>query len=401
MNLPDRRERRNIAVFLLFSAVYGVAANICAEGYIQARLLSLGFGTGGIRDYGIAVQAGSIAAYLLFARLCRGPAGMKKINAAASLCMGVFPAVLAGAGKIPSLAALQIVILCAAALHGFLTAARATAEFTIAPQLFARGRYGSVSGKASVIGGVIPVCISLGAGFLLGRESGGVYAFLFGVCGAAFALAALFACLYRLGEAPGETPRRVSPREFARTVTAPRYLKLLLPHLLRGVGMAGMYYIIPAALGNIGLSKREEPFLIVIPVAATIAGSFLFMLLSKKANTGAVTFASALACSLLMPLLVVLTGKAAFLSLYFMFFVCNMITQLSIPTGVLRSTPDSGLSLISSMRMLLTSAANSLFIFVFGLWLDISAPVYIMLVSGAVFALCGWLYKKQFSDRLQ
>jgi hypothetical protein len=259
-----------------------------------------------------------------------------------------------------------------------------------------------VSGKASVIGGVIPVCISLGAGFLPGRESGGVYTFLFAVCAAAFALAAACAMLYeRDGARRAEAPARVSWSGVAKTVASPHYLKVLLPHLLRGVGMAGMYYIIPAALGNIGLSKREEPFLIVIPVAATIAGSFLFMLLSKRANTGAVTFASALACSLLMPLLVVLTGKAAFLSLYFIFFVCNMITQLSIPTGVLRSTPDSGLSLISSMRMLLTSAANSLFIFVFGLCLNISAPVYIMLASGAVFALCGCLYKKQFSDRLQ
>jgi len=53
------------------------------------------------------------------------------------------------------------------------------------------------------------------------------------------------------------------------------------------------------------------------------------------------------------------------------------------------------------MRMLLTSAASSLFIFVFGLCLDTYAPVLVMLASGAVFALCGCLYKKQFSDSLQ
>jgi len=398
MSLPDRRERSNTAVYLLFAAVYGVAVNICAEGYIQARLLGLGFGTGGIRDYGIAVQAGSLAAYLLFTRLRCGPAGMKKINAAAALCMGMFPAALAAAGKLKPLAALQIVILCAAALHGFLTAARATAEYTMAPHLFARSRYGSVAGKASVIGGVIPVCISLGAGFLLKQAE--VYAFLFGVCAAAFGAAALVACLYRLSEAPGETPPRVSLGALARTVTAPRYLKVLLPHLLRGVGMAGIYYIVPCALENIRLSKSEEPFLIVLPVAATVAGSFLYMLLDKKMRSGAITFASVLACSLLMPLLVVLHGKAAFLCLYFLFFICNIVSQLSIPTGVLCSTPDAELSLISALRMLLTSAASSLFIFLFGLCLQAIAPVYVLLFSSAVFALCGGLYRKQFGVRL-
>ena len=401
MNVPNRRERRNIGVFLLFSAMYGVATNICAEGYVQAYLLRLGFDTGGIRNYGIAVQAASIAAYLLFTRL---PAqkGMQKINAAAALCMGIFPAVLAVAGKLPSFAVLYIIILCAAALHGFLTAARSVAEYNITPYLFARSLYGSVTGKALMIGGVIPVCISLGAGFLLGRESAGVYTFLFGVCAAAFGISAVFALLYRMGGGePGEVPPHASLADVVRTASCARYVKLLLPHFLRGVGMAGMYYIIPSALNNISLAKNEEPFLIVIPVAATVAGSFLYMLLDKKMRSGAIAFSSVLACSLLMPLLVLLNQKYVFLSIYFVFFLFNIISQLSIPTGVLRSTPNSWLSLISSMRLLLMSAANSLFIFIFGLCLKFAPPVYVMLLSGTVFALCGCLYKKQFSDRLQ
>lgn len=344
LSLPDKREHRNITIYLLFSAMYGVAVNL--RGGLHTGLPALA----GLRHErhpqlrhrragGVHRGVPAVCAALLRA------GGHEKNQRRSGFVHGIFPAALAGARawKFPSLAALQIVILCAAALHGFLTAARATAEFTITPRPFARGRYGSVAGKASVIGGVIPVCISLGAGFLLGQESSGTYPFLFGLCAAAFALAALFACLYRLGEAPGETMQHVPLRVLAKTVAAPGYLKVLMPHFLRGIGMAGMYYIVPSALKNVSLSKSEETFLIVIPVAATVAGSFLFMLLSKQANTGAVTFASALACSLLMPPLVLLTGKAAFLSLYFVFFVCNMITQLSIPTGVLRSHWTAGL----------------------------------------------------------
>jgi len=397
MDMPNKRERRNIAVYLLFSAMYGIAVNICAEGYIQACLLRLGFGTQGIRNYGIAVQAFSLAAYLLFARPRATQKGLRGINAAAALCMGVLPAALAAAGSIPPSGAVYGIVLCAAALYGFFTAARAVTEFNMAPYLFTRSLYGSVTGKASVLGGIIPIGISLGAGFLLQRES---YTFLFLVCAAAFALAALFALLYRLDGSPGQAPPYVSWAGAIKAAVSARYRVRLLPHLLRGVGMAGMYYIVPSALKNISLSKSEEPLLIAIPIAATIAGSFAYVLLQKKMGSGAITFASMLICSLLMPPLALLAGKYVFFVLYFIFFIFNMISQLSIPTGVLRSTPDSELPLISSMRLLLMSAAVSLFIFLFGLSLQYAAPVWIMLFSGAVFTFCGFLYRKQFDDRL-
>jgi len=395
----DNRERRNIAIFLLFSAVFGAATNICAEGYIQAYLIGLGFGTQGIRNYGIAVQAASIAAYLLSARRPSGIKELKAIYAGAVLCAGIFPAALAAAGRGMPSAALHATVLGAAALYGFLTAIRAATEFNMAPRLFARRLYGSVTGKASVIGGLVPVGISLGAGLLLRRERAGTYQFLFWVSAAAFLASALFVLLYRL-EGDAQAPARVSWPDVLRSAVSPRYAARLLPHLLRGVGMAGMYYIVPSALKNISLSEGESTLLIVIPVLSTIAGSFLYMLLSRRAKSGAITFFSVLACSLLMPPLSILSNKALFFILYLLFFVSNIVSQLSIPTGVLRSTPDGELAFISPMRLLLMSAASSLFIFLFGLCLQAVPPVYIMLLSGAVFAACGAIYKNQFDDHL-
>jgi len=397
MPIADKRQRRNAAVYLLFSAMYGVGVNICAEGYVQACLLRLGFDTQGIRNYGIAVQACSLLAYLLMTRSRAAQTGLRRINAAAALCLGVLPAALTIAGRVSSFSVIYAVVLCAAALYGFFTAVRAVAEYNMVPYLFDRSLYGPVTGRASVIGGVLPVCISLGAGLLGGRESG---ALLFPVCMAAFALAALFALLYRLDGGPGQAPPRVTWAGVAKTAASARYRARLLPHLLRGVGMAGMYYIIPSALKNIGLSKSEEAFLIAIPVAATVAGSFLYVLLHKRLGSGSITLASALVCAMLMPVLVALRGKYLFLALYFVFFLFNMVSQLSIPTGVLRSTPNEELTLVSSMRMLLMSAACSLFIFVFGLALQYAAPVWVMVFAGAVFSACGVMFSRQFDDRL-
>ena len=61
--IPDKRERNNITVFLLFTVISGIAANILSEGYIQTYLITLGFDTEGIKNYGITIQTVSIVHY--------------------------------------------------------------------------------------------------------------------------------------------------------------------------------------------------------------------------------------------------------------------------------------------------------------------------------------------------
>jgi hypothetical protein len=348
------------------------------------------------------MQAVSIAAYMIFTRMPPVNMGvLKRIYAAAVLCGGIFPAVLASAGYIRSFPTLYASIIAAAALSAFLASFRAVAEFNMTPRLFSRSLYGATSGKAAVIGGALTICISAYAGFAIRQDSADSYAFLFRVPLAALLISAVFVLLYKFdsGEA-AEPPLQISYLEVIKKAASARYLIKLSPHFLRGVGMAGMYYIIPSALENISLSDGERSFLIVISVASTMTGSFLFMFLTDKVSSGTTAFLSILACSVLMPFLVVCTDKYLFFWLYFIFFICNIITQISIPTGVLRSTPDDELSLITSMRLMLMSVAASLFIFIFGVLLKHISPVYIMIFSSMVFTFCGFLYERQFDDRL-
>jgi len=398
----SRRERRNIAVYLLFSAMYGVATNICSEGYIQSYLLHLGFGTGGVRNYGIVAQLFPVAAYLIYTRLPLTKERMKKIYTTVIFIMCVFPATLAAAGYIRSFRLATVLVLSTAALYGFLNATRSVTEYNMTPYLFRRRLYANASSLASIVGGVIPVCVSLLTGFLMNRGGSGTYTLLFSISPAAFFIAALITFAYRLDSAePGQAPPLVSYAGVLKRLASKSMLKRLAPHFLRGVGMAGIYYIVPSALKNIRLGDSGETLLIVIPIAATIAGSSIFMLISKKAGSGAVSLVSTAACSLLMPVLVLLTDKRAFFPLYLLFYIFNFMSQLSIPTGVLRSTPNEDLPLISSMRLLIMSGASSIFIFIFGSLPQAVAPVYIMIFAGAAFTLCGVVFRRLFSDHLK
>jgi len=401
MKTADKRERGNIIVYLLFGVISGISSNIMAEGYVQAYFVKLGFDTGNIRNYGITVQIISIFAYLIFSRLPPVTKKLQKVYALAVLLSGIFPAVLLAAGYIPSFAAAYAAVLAAAVLCGFINSFRGVADFNMLPHLFPRSLYGSVVSKSMVIGGIATVIISGSASLLFGYGGSRIYIFLFSVPVLALAASAFLALLYKFEPVgPEKTPKGVSYSELVKKVASPRYIKILAPHFLRGAALAGMYYIVPSVLKNIGLSESEKSYFIAVSVASAITGSFIFTRLAAKMKSGVITLISVIGCSAVMPVLVVCSDKYAFFALYFFFMVSNIISQMSIPTGVLRSTPDGELSFITSMRFVLMGTASALFIFIFGVLLKYIDSVYIMLFSGSFFVLCGVFCKFLFDDRL-
>ncbi|MCL1794971.1 MAG: MFS transporter [Oscillospiraceae bacterium] len=398
---PEKREQKNLAAFVAITVISGIAANILSEGYIQAYLIKLGFGTQAIRNYGATIQTVSIFAYIISSRLPPMKRGLKKIYAATILLACIFPLALAAAGFVPQFAAVYMATL-AAASYSFLGSFRAVAEFSMMPHLFSRSLYGSAVSRAMAIGGLATVCISVFAGFLSRHDDGpGTYILLFGVSVAMLLASAVLVRSYKFEEGGAESPPERAPyRDLIRKIASAKYSRALSPHFLRGVAIAGIYYIVPSALGNIGLSDSEKSYFIVVSVVSTMVGSFLFMRLCKKIKSGAATFVSTLVCAALMPLLAVCENKYFFFALYFVFLTFSVVSSISIPTGVLRSTPDDELLLITSMRFVSMSLSSALFIFIFGIMLQCIAPVYIMLFSGAVFVLCGLLCKRLFDDRL-
>ena len=397
---PDKRERKNITIFLMFTVALGIAGNICSGGYTTTYLIKLGFDIEGIRNCGIIEQTVSIFAYLIFTRLPAVKKGLKNIYAATVLLAGMSPVVYIAAAYIPSFTVIYIIILSLTALNTILGSFKTVAEFSMLPHLFPRSLYGTVTGKAMVAGGVISIGISVGVDFLLKNDASSGYTFRFAVSALISAVSAFLVLLYKLDGGGNDTPPPcIAYSDIIKKIVSARYIKIMLPHFLRGVAVAGIYYIIPVSLENINLSNNEKSYLIIISVVSTITGSFLFMRLNNKIKSGMITFVSIFACSVIMPLVVICINKYIFFILLFVFGIFNIVSSTSIPNGVLRSTTDDELPVITSIRFVLMSVVSALFIFIFGILLKYIAPVYIMLFSGIIFIICGFLYKKQFDDR--
>jgi len=399
-HISDKRERKNINLFLLLTALCSIASGICSEGYIQSYLIKLGFDTIGIRNYGFAEQTTAVATYILLARMSFMGKGLKNIYIVILLGSGILPLAFATAGLVTTFTVLYILILIAAMSRGFFTAFQSVTEYCMAPRLFSRNLYGTAVSKSAMIGGIITICISLYTGFLLEQRGDVVYHYLFCVPVAAYIISAFWASSYELsGETTGESP----PAKYSviiKTVTSSRYMKKLLPHLLRGVATGGMYYLVPSILQKISFSDSERTYFIVVSVTAAVIGNFLFMLINKKMKSGVLSLASTVSGALFMVLAVICADKFLFLLLYMMFFISNTVMQTSVPVGVLRSTPDDELSLISSMRLLGMGLTYSLSIFVYGTLLKYVSPVYIIVFSAGMYVFCGILFKRQFIDRL-
>ena len=81
--------------------------------------------------------------------------------------------------------------------------------------------------------------------------------------------------------------------------------------------------------------------------------------------------------------------------------IALVITQYSIPYGVLRSTKNEDLALISASRMFIHNVAAALFIFLFGIIMNRVSPVLVMACGAAAGLAAGVLYMAQFHDELR
>ena len=176
---------------------------------------------------------------------------------------------------------------------------------------------------------------------------------------------------------------------------------ILLPHLLRGIASGGFYYFVAVSMQRVTLSASGSSLIVTIGVIGSMMGSLAFMLLEKKLRTGTITLIGNLTAGVCAVLTAFNQSPVLFFALYFSYMLFNIMSGYAIPAGVVYSVPAEELPFISSMRMLMMSVGSMVCIQLFSLMLT-SCPAWtVMVISAAIYAAAGVIFRIQYTDALK
>ncbi len=394
---------RNKYLYFLMIAISTIAGAFCSEGYFQTYLVKLGASSSDIGLFGFFSQLAMLVSYMLLTTISPYQKGIMLRYSISTVALAVLPFGfwLSGIFYGNMYVALAIALI-AIVTHAAVSSYKSTVEFSIVPFLFPRKSFGFLSSASAVVGGIV----TAGFAFFLGNTSsetpfpgGYMRLFLIATLGSLVSASLTFFFSMKKPDKPEDAPQ-ISYKDVLKRIVTAKYIKLLIPHFLRGIGMAGLYFFMPVALLNINLSDREQTMIVFVSVLAGMCGNLIFMSLASRIRSGVLTLLSNIICAVSLIIIGFNRSNLLFFIIFGVYTCFNIISQISIPTGVLRSTPDEDLPLISSLRMLIVSATSSVCILLFGLLLGFVSPFVVIMIGAAAFIVCGFLFFRRFTDNL-
>ncbi|MHC1694870.1 MAG: hypothetical protein AB9835_06305 [Eubacteriales bacterium] len=402
--LLDSSRKHNSVTYTSMVLIMTIGMTFCMDGYIQSYLLKLGIGTQGVGLYGFVIQITALVTYLAASTIAVNAEKFMSRYIKSAFGISLLPVGLIISIQFKNfLPAVLPVIFIAGSIQSACISYKSTAEYCLIPYIIKRKDYVKLYSGAAIAGGVVSAIITYLFDNTKTAESfPGGYMRLFSLSAVFIVLGGVLAItlrpdFVRYGKSQA---KKITYKDIFLKLLSGNYNSLLFPHILRGVGIAGMYFIIPVTMKNIALTEQHMTKYVITCVLTGIAGNVIFLLVSKFLRTGVVTLTANVVCSVCLILIAFNKSIALFFIIIGVFQCFNIISQLSIPAGVLRSTANEDLPFISSLRLFLTSAVSSVLILLFGWLLSFVLPVIIMFFCALVFTYCGYLYSHQFEDNI-
>jgi len=298
------------------------------------------------------------------------------------------------------------VILVGSASYELAAAFKGSSELAIVPHLFPRRQYGQLLGRGGSIACLLSSGISLiGAVFMKDTENNTGYLIFFSLSVLLLLISALMTSRYRStdeaqDDAGSSNAGGVNFKQLFGYLKDRDFLWRMLPHLLRGVGMAGIYYYSLIGLKNAALNPTQSLYLILVGGMASLIGNLLLIKISQRITSGRLvlcTIIITVTCMLIIPFV---NNVLTFFIVYFISSLSTGLHDGAIPMGVLRSTPTQELGVTSALRLMISNGVNCIMMIVFGLMVE-TQPFLTMAISSAIFLISAILYDIQFKDQME
>lgn len=251
-------------------------------------------------------------------------------------------------------------------LSNFLSSYHTMVMTRIEACLYSPGIYGAVFGFCGVLFYGVSAILGMGMEPLL-SEATADWGFLaiFAVSLALGFASFLSARGYQLISA-SPLPSDGAEEKVHHIATEGQTLRICLIHLLRGIVSGVYYFVVPIGLRYFGLRSADVGFLTVaVTLAGIIAYLFILYMTDKLGVVRSSLFSMVLSVAALA-ILLVYPERWVFIAAYFVYGIGNAIFSQVVPIGILQTTPQSNLAVVTAVRLVALQLADALTSLVLG-----------------------------------
>lgn len=393
-NLEYDKIRKNVSAFFISTIAMTIGTGFLSDGYIQSYMLEMGMDEMSIGLYGTFSMLAGLAGYYFFN--CFHPRGSRSYLGViffSGLLVCALPVLLITNAVLK--VALLLYVGCS--LFQFARAIESSCEYCLAPLLFPRETYGDASAKCGMFGSAFALAISTICsvaltGFTITRR---------------YSVTFLIALICQLCAVMARKRYMLLERNLDNAGTnvsdcfrlpLQQKIRLLLPHMLRGVATACFYYFVAVSVRKVSLSDFGQTAIVMTGVLGTMCGCFLFMRLQRHKQTGSIILWSNIICAMSAIMCCFIRTEIEFFLLYIIYMTTLAITCYAVPVGVLYSTEISQMPFVSSMRMFIMNGTSCLLMAPVAKLLSVY-PAWITMVLGSVaYLLSGVIFCMQYTD---
>lgn len=170
---------------------------------------------------------------------------------------------------------------------------------------------------------------------------------------------------------------------------------MLAPNIARGVtlgivGLAAVY-----GMKFKGLSEFHTSLIVTANMVSTVFACLFFaFLIRKRVSEQSVTLWGGVICSAGILLMIISPSPIAFVAFYLIAYIGIVINNYSIPLMVFLTTSPEIIGGYTALRLIMTSAAISITIFLAGLGMDRVPMAVVFAAAAAAQLLSGILYRR-------
>lgn len=386
-------KNRNFTILWVRDALLAAAASLTSVSVLSGHLLFTGMAESKVSFYLAFVPLVNLAVSLLFsgisARTEKTVAAYSALCLAAGLLTAVYVPVFKAAGGEN---ALFVCIMALGSLVTAVTAVRTIFDYKLPCEVMELDTYSLYVSVSGIAGGVSGICA--GALLTFGYKK---LPFTNATCAAyicaAVCLCAAAAINKTLKKLPTASKREANAANGAgvKALMKNRQFRILIiPNLLRGIGMAVVPMITLVAVNAGVIGETDGAAVTVCTYAATLVSCVLYAYLAPRLKASRLLIAGALLFCALVPCLA--GGKIPFFICYTAAYIGYYAVSCAIPDLVYRNAPTEIMSVFHTWRLALSTVGTTAATAVFGRLIGKVPSVWLIAAGCVTHIFCAAVY---------
>lgn len=388
--MQEKAVKQNLNKYLVSSAASTCGVTLATGTVLQTFLLEYGVSEQKVSIYTALVQIVQALIMLFGAKKMESVKNVVRACAVTLLLQILLPLMVIFFCLNQNVASMFVIFCVVSLFTNLLLGVYNVLCYKLPYQVIPIASYGKQQGISGAISGGIGCLIS----FLLtlclawgGKENVfGVLAGYFGITVLFFAVAGLVTTSLKSIPNLNNPQKDAEPSTSQSIFTYKPFYILILPNLLRGIGMGVINVVTVIGYNQNLLDATSAGVLAILLQAASISGSVVYAWIGRR-FVGKTCLYAGIVCAALLP--VMLMGNTIwFLSLYFVMYFAQILTAYDIPVAVTKFVSYEYIGQYSAWRMMLLTLGQAVGSSVTPLLLSSAGGIPTMIFASTCLTVC-------------